>query len=91
LQSSLYTHSDETSRPVDGKSFWLWLFITKNSAVITIKDSRARRAVSDIFGENYDGVIISDAYKVYENFAAAFQKDWCHLLRKVHFESQKYP
>lgn len=86
-----YAHSDETSWPVDAKQYWLWLFVTANFVFIAIKNSRARKVLTNLFGYFYDGVIISDCLKVYENFASAFQRDWTHLLRKSHFEAEKYP
>lgn len=85
-----YSHGDETSWPVNGMQWWLWLFITASFVFITIKNSRARKVLTGLFGEAYSGVIISDCLKVYRNFAAAFEKDWAHLLRKTHFEAEKY-
>jgi len=90
-QNSSFSHSDETSWPVDGKNWWLWLFITANTVLIMIKNSRTRRVLTDLFGEFYNGTIISDCLKVYQKFAASFQKDWGHLLRKTHFEAKKHP
>ena len=64
-----YAYSDETSWPVNGMRWYLWLFATKNFVFITIQNSRARRVITDIFGENYHGGIISDCYGVYDDFA----------------------
>ena len=86
-----YSHSDETSWPVNGQPWWLWLFVTANFVFLTIQNSRARRVLTNFFGEFYNGVIISDCLKVYEKFAVAFHKDWVHLLRKTHFEADKHP
>lgn len=91
LSETDYAHSDETSWPVDAKQWWLWLFVTANFIFLTIKNSRARKVLTNLFGEFYDGVIISDCLKVYEKFAVSFQRDWTHLLRKTHFEAEKYP
>lgn len=91
LKITEYSHGDETSWPVNGILWWLWLFITSNFVFITIRDSRARKVLVDLFGEFYNGVIISDCFKVYEKIAAAFQKCWTHLLRKTHFEAEKHP
>lgn len=91
LPETDYSHSDETSWPVDGQPWWLWLFVTANFVFLTIHNSRARKVLTNLFGEFYNGVIISDCLKVYEKFAAAFHKDWVHLLRKTHFEADKHP
>ena len=84
-----YAYSDETSWPVKGEGWYLWLFVTANFVFIKIQNSRARRIITDIFGENYHGGIISDCYKVYDDFAKWFQKCWAHLVRKAKFESEK--
>src|SRR3989344_9662133 len=86
-----YAYSDETSWPVNGMRWYLWLFATKNFVFITIQNSRARRVITDIFGENYHGGIISDCYGVYDDFAKWYQKCWVHLLRKAKFEAEKNP
>lgn len=82
-------HSDETSWPVDGEQYWLWLLCTLNMVFIMINQSRARRVITNVVGDFYDGVIISDCLKVYNNFASAFQRCWSHLLRKTYFEKEK--
>jgi len=91
LEKEDYAYSDETSWPVNGNLWYLWLFVTRNFVFITIQNSRARRVLTDIFGENYHGGIISDCFKVYDNFAKWYQKCWVHLLRKAKFEAEKYP
>lgn len=91
LSETSYANSDETSWPVNGNGWWLWLFVTANFVFLTIQNSRARKVLTNLFGEFYRGVIISDCLKIYEKFAAAFHKDWVHLLRKTHFEASKHP
>lgn len=85
-----YSHSDETSWPVNGQQWWLWLFVTINFVFLMIKNSRARKILTNLFGEFYHGVIISDCLSIYQKIAMAFQKDWTHLLRKTHFEAEKH-
>ena len=63
----------------------------ENFTFITIQNSRARRVLTDLFTENYQGVIISDCFTIYRKFAKWFQKCWVHLLRKVEFEMEKNP
>jgi len=84
-------NSNETSWPVDGNDYWLWLLCTFNMIFIMINESRARGVITNILGEYFPGVIVSDCLKVYNNFAAAYQRCWSHLLRKTHFEKEKYP
>lgn len=91
IKKESYAYSDETSWPVNGIRWYLWLFVTTNFVFITIQNSRARRVLIEIFGEDYHGGIISDCFKVYDNFAEWYQKCWAHLLRKAEFEAQKNP
>src|SRR3989338_11362652 len=91
IKNQGYAYSDETSWPVNGMLWYLWLFVTTNFVFITIQNSRARRVITDIFGENYHGCIISDCFRIYREFAKWFQKCWVHLLRKAEFEAEKHP
>lgn len=91
IKNEDYAYSDETSWPVNGMQWYLWLFVTTNFVFITIQNSRARRVLINIFGEDYHGGIISDCFKVYDNFARWYQKCWVHLLRKAKFEAEKCP
>src|SRR3989338_8500409 len=85
LKNEDYAHSDETSWPVNGVLWYLWMFVTAKFVFIKIQNSRARKVLIEIFGEDYHGGIISDCYKVYDNFAEWYQKCWAHLLRKAKF------
>src|SRR3989338_4314545 len=67
------------------------MFVTAKFVFIKIQNSRARKVLIEIFGEDYHGVIISDCFKVYDNFAKWYQKCWVHLIRKARFEAEKYP
>src|SRR3989344_1137653 len=91
LKNENYAYSDETSWPVNGELWYLWLFVTTNFVFITIQNSRARKVLTDIFGEDYHGGIISDCFRVYDNFAKWYQKCWAHLIRKARFEAEKHP
>ena len=91
IKNENYAYSDETSWPVNGLRWYLWLLVTTNFVFIKIQNSRARRVLTDIFGENYHGGIISDCFGVYDDFAKWYQKCWAHLLRKAKFEAEKYP
>ncbi len=91
IKNQDYAYSDETSWPVNGELWYLWLFVTTKFVFIKIQNSRARRVLIDIFGNDYQGGIISDCFKVYRKFAKWFQKCWAHLLRKAKFEAEKNP
>lgn len=91
LKEEPYSYTDETSWPVNGILWFLWMMVTENFVFITIQNSRARKVLIDIFGEDYHGCIISDCFRVYDKFAKWYQKCWSHLLRKARFEAEKHP
>lgn len=84
-------HSDETRWPVNGVRHYLWLLHGLTVVFITINKSRARKVITNILGDFYEGVIVSDCLKVYLAFAAAFQKCWAHLLRRTFFMKKNNP
>jgi transposase len=84
-------HSDETRWPINGIRHYLWLLHGLNAIFIAINKSRARKVITEILGEYYDGVIVSDCLAVYRSFAAAFQKCWAHLLRRTFFMKKNNP
>ncbi len=90
LQESVL-HSDETRWPVNGVRHYLWLLHGLNAIFITVNKSRARKVLTNILGDYYNGVIVSDCLAVYLAFAAAFQKCWAHLLRRTFFMKKKNP
>ena len=84
-------HSDESRWPINGKRHYLWLLHSLKYVFITINKSRGRKVITDILGEHYAGVLISDCLGVYRSFAAAFQKCWVHLLRKTFHLKENNP
>lgn len=91
ISETKHSNVDETTWAVNGVRWWLWMLVMENFTFITIQNSRARRVLTDLFTENYQGVIISDCFTIYRKFAKWFQKCWVHLLRKVEFEMEKNP
>ena len=91
IKNQDYAYSDETSWPVNGLRWYLWLLVTTNFVFITIQNSRARKVLIDIFGKDYQGIIISDCFRVYDEFAKWYQKCWVHLMRKAKFEAERFP
>lgn len=84
-------HSDETRWPINGKRHYLWLLHSLKYVFITINKSRGRKVITDVLGDYFVGVIISDCLAVYRSFAAAYQKCWAHLLRKTFYLKENNP
>lgn len=78
-------HSDETPWVVKGVKEWLWIFANTDFALFHAADTRSRAELEIILGPNYDGVLSSDDYSVYNGYdVKAQQKCLAHLRR--HFK-----
>ncbi|MDV2997240.1 MAG: IS66 family transposase ISAva2 [Chroococcidiopsis sp. SAG 2025] len=78
-------HVDETPWVVKGVKEWLWIFANTNFALFHAADTRSRVELEFILGLNYDGVVSSDDYSVYNGYdVKAQQKCLAHLRR--HFK-----
>lgn len=58
-------HSDETPWVVKGVKEWLWIFANTGFAFFHAADTRSRAELQSILGLNYEGVLSSDDYCVY--------------------------
>ncbi|BDA70058.1 Transposase IS66 [Calothrix sp. PCC 7716] len=78
-------HSDETPWIVKGVKEWLWIFANTDFALFHAADTRSRAELEMILGPNYNGVLSSDDYSVYNGYdVKAQQKCLAHLRR--HFK-----
>ena len=75
---------DTSSWRVDGINYILWLFCTISLVYIHIDKSKARKIISKILGNNFEGVFRSDCAPEYQKFAKYFQKCFGHLLRTTY-------
>ncbi len=56
-------HIDETSWPVDGKRYWLWIFINDVVALYVVSRSRGSKVPKALLGFDFEGVVISDFFQ----------------------------
>lgn len=78
-------HCDETPWVVKGVKEWLWIFANTDFALFHAADTRSRAELETILGLNYNGVLSSDDYCVYNGYEVkAQQKCLAHLRR--HFK-----
>ncbi|MBE9008585.1 IS66 family transposase [Fortiea sp. LEGE XX443] len=78
-------HVDETPWSVKGVKEWLWVVANSEFCLFTAADTRSRAELEAILGTQYQGVISSDDYSVYNGYQAfAQQKCLAHLRR--HFK-----
>jgi len=69
---------------VNGQNHWLWVFTNKDAALYLIDKSRGGKVVSNVLGEKYEGILITDFYSAYNKLQAqARQRCLAHLLREI--------
>ncbi|RCJ14468.1 transposase [Nostoc sp. ATCC 43529] len=78
-------HVDETPWSVKGTKEWLWVVANSEFCLFTAADTRSRAELEAILGTQYQGIIVSDDFSVYNGYQAfAQQKCLAHLRR--HFK-----
>ena len=99
IKEALTKNIDETSWRINGKNYWLWIFINKELALYVVRKRRSSKVPIEIL-KNQDGkTIISDRYSAYNELAKESgceqQICWTHLLRNSkdlaeHYNEAKY-
>jgi len=74
---------DETGEKVDGKKYWLWIFVTDTETLVVVRKSRGIRVLKEILGKDFHGIIVCDGWKSYVVFTRKLQRCWAHLLREA--------
>ncbi|MBU0498145.1 MAG: IS66 family transposase [Candidatus Thermoplasmatota archaeon] len=83
VRNARWRHIDETCSSVNGKNWWLWSFRTdSDESLVVIRDSRGRKVLEEILGENCLGGNVTDGWKAYWNLND-IQRCWAHLIREV--------
>ena len=83
VKKSKILHADETGWRVQGKTWWLWVFGTKEEAIYTIDKSRGKDVVRRILGVYFMGVLVVDGWRAYMSLLCEQQSCMAHLLRKI--------
>jgi hypothetical protein len=86
-------HMDETGWRQDGQNGYLWVQATQGPAATrlsTYHQSRAGQVARDLLGE-FGGVLSTDFYGAYDQYAGPKQRCWAHLLRDAHKLAEAYP
>jgi transposase len=81
VQGADVANADETSWARAGQRLWLWAALSATAACYRIDTTRARTAARELLGD-FDGLLISDRYSVYD-FIDADRRQVClsHLAR----------
>ena len=85
IKETLVKNIDETSWRINGKNYWLWIFINKEVALYVVRKRRSSKVPIEILGNQEGKTIISDRYSAYNELAKESgceqQVCWTHLLR----------
>jgi transposase len=81
---SAVLHADETGWRVNGKTYWLWCFTSKNVTYYMIDQRRGSPALKRFFKKEFAGVLVTDFWGAY-NAVVCAKKQKClpHLLRDL--------
>lgn len=91
LRAGPYVHSDETSWWVGGPGYWLWVFADKSSTVYRVDKGRGRQVLTQVLGETFGGVLISDCLATYDDFNPLQQKCYSHHLKAIKLAWEQSP
>jgi hypothetical protein len=87
IQEATKIYADETGWRMDGKNWWLWVFVTDRGVQYCLEDTRGKGVAESALGTKTDRVIISDGYAAYQNLPGDKQQCWVHLMRKAKLSS----
>jgi transposase len=90
IRSANILYVDETKYKLNGKTWWLWTFVCEDCVLFVIRKSRHKRVIEEILGKKFRGIIVSDGWVAYKDFADVLQRCWAHLLRECDGLEDKY-
>jgi hypothetical protein len=92
LRQSASVHADETGWWLENRGAWLWVVTDPRTTVYHISRKRNAAALATVLGERFDGVLVSDCLRVYDQYeAAAKSKCMAHHLRRVAEAEAQHP
>jgi len=81
LQMIVYI--DETGWKVGDKSCYTWVFSTSMHVLFRCGVSRKKTEATDVLGESFGGIGVTDDYAAYRDLFSQHQLCWAHLIRKA--------
>ncbi len=81
LQMIVYI--DETGWKVGDKSCYTWVFSTSMHVLYRCGVSRKKTEATDLLGESFAGIGVTDDYAAYQHLFSQHQLCWAHLIRKA--------
>jgi len=90
IRASPTVHADETGWRENGRNGYVWTFSTPSLRYF-VRGGRDKGVLEAALGEGFAGVLVSDFYAAYTNYAGRHQYCWAHLLRDAHELTQQHP
>jgi transposase len=82
VRSAPVNHIDETSWKRKGALEWLWLMCNETAAFFMLHSNRSAEAFNALI-EDWQGILVSDGYGVYQKWAHGRQTCLAHLIREA--------
>ena len=89
VKNSRQLVADETGLKVQGKNFWMWVFVSLQSVLFLIRKSRGQDPIKEAVGK-YKGIVVCDGWQSYAKCVNLIQRCWVHLLREAKWYAEKY-
>jgi len=90
IRASPVVHADETGWREAGHNGYVWTFSTPTTRLF-VRDTREKRVLTEMLGETFAGVLVSDFYGAYTGYTGLHQYCWAHLLRDLHVLATDHP
>jgi hypothetical protein len=74
---------DETGWKVGKRSCYTWIFSTLSSVLFKCGVGRGKAVLTEVLGEHFDGIGVTDDYSAYQSQFTEHQLCWAHFLRKA--------
>ncbi len=82
VRNSSAVNMDETGWRENGRKAWLWTVVGRLGTLFAVRTSRSRAVATDLLGEKFNGIVVSDRYSAYSHLEDhRHQFCWAHLLR----------
>ena len=75
-------HLDETTWKSSGKLHWLWVMANTVVAFFMVHRNRSRAAFEELIGA-WEGILVSDGYRLYQNWVNLRQSCLAHLIHRA--------
>jgi len=80
-RASPVVHADETGFRENGRNGYIWALATKLARIFHWEPSRAQRVITDLLGDDFSSILVTDFYSAYTGLECPHQWCWVHLLR----------